>query len=81
MSTALHATHISNKGRGRSRKSQFFAGSRNTSSTLGRGFPNTHGRGSSILGPHPSSLASSGGCSYNRPTCQICHRLGHTALN
>lgn len=89
VATAFHATHISNKGRGRGRNTMSPFGSRSSNTNFGRGFYHNRassnsgpGRGtssgSSILGPYPSS---SGGTSHGRPPCQICGRLGHSAID
>ncbi|PRQ27402.1 putative transcription factor interactor and regulator CCHC(Zn) family [Rosa chinensis] len=90
MTTAFHATQISTRGRGRGRSYMSHVGTRPSPSMFGRGVSNPRGShsfsgsprgfpgGSSILGPHPSSTNAS---PQGRPTCQICNRMGHSALD
>nr|XP_011458578.1 PREDICTED: uncharacterized protein LOC101300777 isoform X2 [Fragaria vesca subsp. vesca] len=80
LTTAFHAAQISPRGgRGRGRGPPNYYTARNPTSNFGRGFPLNRGRGASVLGPHPSS--SSLFNNQARPTCQICSKSGHTALD
>jgi hypothetical protein len=94
--TALHASR-SRIGGSRGRGGNFFGSGRGMSSRgafSGRNAPSSpsqfhNGRGgprmSSILGPRPSNAASSSSHSgfspINRPSCQICGKAGHSALD